>query len=223
MDNYELIAFYLKDAGEVSAHAHALRNKLNLEVRFEKLPKKVEKIREMATRNSLLAVFSRDAMSYRRVLKYAYHFPNPVLLVSEADSLFSYAHLKLPIGFLKENKEKVVWANFIQRRNNFISLELIVPTEANNDYAYMVESNAIFIENILDGSDAQYRKTIFPGGFNSLLTHLFKNTAEGVLLIMRPYRFFSWWIPTYLKLYEKFGKTQIMLVPHDEELYIPCH
>ncbi|MDL2283521.1 hypothetical protein LJB94_03305, partial [Odoribacter sp. OttesenSCG-928-G04] len=143
--------------------------------------------------------------------------------VSPSDSLESYDKLKIPVGYLMENKEKVVWANFLQKKNSSIAIELLIPTEKDDNIRSMVASNVRFMENVLDNSNSVYTKSLIDKGFEDLLKTTFVNTKDGVVLVMRPFRVFSFFIPPNLRLYDSHGRSQVLLIPRDDELYVPCH
>ncbi|MDL2251332.1 hypothetical protein LJC12_00600 [Odoribacter sp. OttesenSCG-928-J03] len=223
MVNYEIIAFYKENKEEVLIHAEALKEKLNLDLRYEKMPSNRKSTRKLVTENTVLSIFNRTTMNYRTLLKYVYEIPGPVLLVSPSDSLESYDKLKIPVGYLMENKEKVVWANFLQKKNSSIAIELLIPTEKDDNIRSMVASNVRFMENVLDNSNSVYTKSLIDKGFEDLLKTTFVNTKDGVVLVMRPFRVFSFFIPPNLRLYDSHGRSQVLLIPRDDELYVPCH
>lgn len=223
MPSYEVIAFYKEDRQSVEKHAEKLAGLYGLSLRYEKLPELETGISALLADHTVLCLFNRDEMKIRKVFKYVYHINKPALIFSNAYSTDAYNSLKVPVGYLQENKEKVVWANFFQRHNPQSRIELIIPEEKDENISRMVNDNVCFIENIFHNSGAIYEKTFLPYSFERILTHVFQARQEAVIFLMRPFRVFSFYIPYNFRLYCRYAHTQILIIPRDDELYIPCH
>ena len=52
---------------------------------------------------------------------------------------------------------------------------------------------------------------------------LFMESNGGVVLIMRPFRIFSFYFPYVLRLFRKYARTPVLIIPRDDSLYVPCH
>ena len=115
MANYEIVALYKEHESEVSAHAVAISEMYHLTLRFEKVPEMETAINSLLNQNTVLCVIHRSVFKFRKLLKYVYAITKPVIVVHPNDSPEVYNRLKVPVGYLQENKEKVVWANFFQR------------------------------------------------------------------------------------------------------------
>lgn len=223
MANYEIVALYKDHESEVSAHAVAISEMYHLTLRFEKVPEMETAINSLLNQNTVLCVIHRSVFKFRKLLKYVYAITKPVIVVHPNDSPEVYNRLKVPVGYLQENKEKVVWANFFQRNNENSRVELIVPKEKDEDIAFMVKNNVDFIENIFKKSEAQYTKVFVEGSFEKNLKKVFLESDDCVIFIMRPFRVFSFYIPYNIRLFRKYAHTPTLIIPRDESLYIPCH
>lgn len=223
MARYEIIAFYKKDKAEVVAHAAKISASYGWDLRYEKAPEMPESLITMFTEDTVACVFSRDSFGFFKLLKYIYQLKKPVFIVRERFSTESYDLLKVPVGYLQENKEKVVWANFFQRSNPSARIELVIPEEKDEDIAGMVENNVAFIENIFDNSDAKYTKTYLKGSFEKILKVTFKKEERSVIFLMRPFRIFAIYRPLNLRLFNRYAHTVVLIIPRDDELYVPCH
>lgn len=223
MDSYEIVAFYKDSEQEVSAHAVEISTLYNLGLRYEKVPRTEDSIKALLAQNTVLCLFNRSVFKFGKLMKYIYALNKPVIVIHLNDSLSVYNNLKVPVGYLQENKEKVVWANFFQRSNPNAKIELVIPKEKDEDIAFMVKNNVDFIENIFVKSNATYVKTFVDGSFEKTLKSLFKNSEDCVIFVMRPFRVFSFYIPSNLRLFRKYSHTPTLIIPRDDELYIPCH
>lgn len=223
MTDYEIVAFYKKNKEEVELHADRVGVLFGLTVRYEQLPREEVAIETLFTEKSVLCIFNREVMKFRKLLKYVYHVPKPALIIRREYLPEACNHLKVPVGYLQENKEKVVWANFFQRRNAEAQVELIVPQEKDEDIAAMVNNNLCFIENIFENSGAKYTKTFLKGSFEYVLKTTFKVQENSVIFLMRPFRVFSFYIPLNLRYFRRYAHTQTLIIPRDDKLYIPCH
>lgn len=223
MSEYEIVAFYKEAKEEVSAHAGKIAELYGFKVRYEKYPEEDTEIFPLIGENTVVCMFNRDQMKLRKLLKYVYRVRKPALIFSNTYKEEAYNSLKLPVGYLQENKEKVVWANFFQRNNSHSDIELLIPEEKDVHIAGMVNNNVSFIENIFSNSGAVYKKNYLSLPFERLLKFTFQNQEKSVIFLMLPFRVFSFFIPYYLRIYKRYAHTQVLLIPRDDELYIPCH
>lgn len=223
MSVYEMIAFYKETEAEVREHAEKFAELYGFKVRYEKYPAADSGIFALVGENTVICMFNRDQMTLRKLLKYVYGVKKPALIFSNSYAWEAYNSLKLPVGYLQENKEKVVWANFFQRNNPQSDIELLIPEEKDVKIAGMVSNNVNFIENIFNNSAAVYKKNYLSLPFERLLKFIFQKQERSVIFIMLPFRVFSFFVPYYLRIYRRYAHTQVLLIPRDDELYIPCH
>lgn len=223
MSNYEIVAFYKDSQAEVSAHAAVLSALYGLDLRYEKTPEAESSVATLLGQNTVLCVFKREVFGFRKLMKYIYALNKPVIVVHSNDSQEVYNNLKIPIGYLQENKEKVVWANFFQRNNPQAVVEMVIPKEKDENIAFMVKNNVDFIENIFQNSGANYSKVFLEGSFEKNLKKVFVESDNCIIFIMRPFRIFSWFIPYNIRLFRKYSHTPTLIIPRDDELYVPCH
>lgn len=223
MSDYHIVAFYKEDKAEISSHAEAVSRMYRLPVRYEKIPGLPSAIPLLAGADAVFCILNRTIFGFRRLMKYAYALKQPVILVHPSDSLEVFRHLKVLVGYLQENKEKVVWANFLQRHHPDSPIELVVSQEKDEDIAAMVQNNVAFIEQVLQTSKASYTKRLLIGSLEKNLKALFGESDSGLLLVMRPFRIFSFYLPFTLRLFRKYARTPMMLIPRNDSLYVPCH
>lgn len=223
MSDYGIVAFYRENETEVSKHAEAISQMYHLQLRYEKVPGLPESIAALLGANTVLCILDRTAFKFRRLMKYVYALNKPVIVVHPNDSAEVYNRLKVPVGYLQENKEKVVWANFFQHNNPDSKIDLVIPKEKDEDIAFMVKNNVVFIEQVLQKSKASYTKSFEEGSFEKNLKELFRQSDDCVLFIMRPFRVFSFYLPFNIRLFRKYAHTPTMIIPRDDALYIPCH
>lgn len=223
MIDYEIVAFYRRSETEISVHAERVGRVFGLGVRYEKAPSKASAIVAMFDDKSVFCMFNWDYFGKYKLMLYVYNLLRPCLIVRDSWSTDAYMHLKIPVGYLQENKEKVVWANFLQKYNPALDIELLVPKESDSEIISMVDSNLEFIRNILDHSKATYKETHGELGSGDHLRDIFKKTDNGVVLIMRSYRLFSFYFPFRIRMFLDHGHTPTLIIPRDEDLYIPCH
>lgn len=223
MSDYGIVAFYRENETEVSKHAEAISQMYHLQLRYEKVPGVPESVAALLGPDTVLCILDRTAFRFRRLMKYVYALNKPVIVVHPNDSAEVYNRLKVPVGYLQENKEKVVWANFFQHNNPDSKIDLIIPKEKDEDIAFMVKNNVVFIEQILQKSKASYTKSFGEGSFEKNLKELFRQSDDCVLFIMRPFRVFSFYLPFNIRLFRKYAHTPTMIIPRDDALYIPCH
>lgn len=223
MGNYGIVAFYRENESEIAAPAEALMQIYHLHLRYEKVPQFPEAMASLVGEDTVLCIFERTVFKFRKLMRYVYALNKPCMVVHRKDMPEVYHHLKVPVGYSQENKEKVVWANFLQRNNPASRIELVVPGEKDEHIAFMVENNLAFIENILQKSEARYVKTFQEGSFEKNLKRNFQQSDDCVILIMRPFRIFSFYFPYVLRLFRKYAHTPVLLIPRDDSLYVPCH
>jgi len=223
MSDYGIVAFYKENETEISPHAEVLSKMYHLQLRYEKLPRMPEAVGALLETDTVLCMLDRTAFPFRRLMKYVYAVNKPVIIVHPHDSAEVYNQLKLPVGYLQENKEKVVWANFLQHNHPGCKIELVIPREKDEDIAFMVKNNVAFIEQILQKSKVSYQKSVVEGSFEKNLREIFRESDDCVLFIMRPFRIFSFYLPYNIRLFRKYAHTPVMLIPRDDALYIPCH
>lgn len=223
MSNYEIVAFYKDSESEVATHAVAISTMYHLALRYEKAPVIVASINTLLNQNTVLCIFDRAVFKFGQLMKYVYTVTKPVIIVHPGDSPDVYNKLKVPVGYLQENKEKVVWANFFQRNNENSQVELVVPKERDEDIAFMVKNNVDFIENIFQKSEARYTKNFVEGSYEKNLKKVFVESDDCIIFIMRPFRVFSFFIPYNIRLFRKYAHTPTLIIPRDDSLYIPCH
>lgn len=223
MADYEVIAFFLHEPQEIANHAETLGKKFSFSVRYEQLPRIETGINSLLNEKTILCLFSRDILSFKKLLKYIYVIKKPALLTSSDYSTDAFDSLQLPVGYLQENKENVMWANFFQHRNSAATIELLLPNETDANIKAMVKGNTAFMENIFLKSGATYKKTPFPTNFEKTLKLTFKTQKKSLIFLMRPFRIFSFYTPYPLRLYKRWGHTPILIIPRDDKLYIPCH
>lgn len=223
MSDYGIVAFYKENEAEISRHAEAISKMYHLKLRYEKVPDLPASIATLLGQDTVLCILDRTIFKFRKLLKYVYALNKPVVIVHPKDSAEVYNRLKVPVGYLQENKEKVVWANFFQRNNAESRVELVVPKEKDEDIAFMVKNNLEFIEKIFQKSNAQYKKSFVEGSFEKNLKLIFQESDNCVVFVMRPFRVFSVFIPYNLRLFRKYAHTPVLIIPRDDSLYIPCH
>lgn len=221
--NYEIVAFYKHKESEVSVHAEHVCATFGLELRYEKVPRTASTIAAILNEKSVICLFNWDSFNTYRLMKYVYHLPRPSLIVRSAWSKDGYQHLKIPVGYLQENKEKVVWANFLQKHNTNVDIELIVPKEEDAEICSMINNNLFFIKKILTSSEAHFTETLAEENTGTSLKSVFQTVDNSMVLIMRSFRLFTFYVPFRLRMFVKYGHTPTLIIPRDEELYIPCH
>lgn len=223
MNDYEVVAFFRTDKTEISAHAENLCKLYRLQLRYEQMPGEPFAVSALLNQNTVLCMLDRTTFGFRKMMRYVYAIDKPVIIVHRNDSPDVYNCLKVPVGYLQENKEKVVWANFFHHHNGGSRIELVVPKEKDEDIAIMIANNVRFIEQILHNSKSAYEKCFLEGSFEKNLKRIFRDSSDCVVFLMRPFRIFSWHLPYNIRLFRKYAHTPTMIIPRDEELYIPCH
>lgn len=220
---YGIVAFYHEEEAEIATHAAAISAFYHLQLRYEKLPELPAAVSAFIEEDTVLCIFERSVFPFRKLLTYVYALNKPVIIVHKNDRPEVFHRLKVPVGYLQENKEKVVWANFFQHNNAGSRIELVVPKERDEGIATMVRNNLEFIENIFRKSGAIYGKTFVDGSFEKNLKKIFQQSDDCIVLLMRPFRLFSFFIPYNIRMFRKYAHTPTMIIPRDDSLYIPCH
>lgn len=223
METYGMVAFYGTSPDEVAPHAETMGRMYRLAVRYEPLPSVPSSVSSLLGKETLFCLVERSACGYRRLLRYLYAVRKPFVIVDRASSPESCAHVTLPVGYLAEERESVVWANFFRRRCPEGSLELLVPRERDAGIAAMVGNNVDFMENVLVKSGVAYRKYRMEMSFEKCLREVFRTYDGRLVLLMRRFRLFPFFIPYNLRLFRRYARVPVMVIPRDDELYIPCH
>ena len=221
--DYEIVAFYRHKESEVSAHAEQVCATFGLGLRYEKVPGTASAIAAILNEKSVICLFNWDFLGTYRLMKYVYYLSRPSLIVRSDWTKDGYLHLKIPVGYLQENKEKVVWANFLQKHNANVDIELLVPKEEDSGISTMVNDNLFFIKKILANSEAHFKETFAEEDTGTNLKNTFKTADNSMILVMRSFRLFTFYIPFRLRMFVKYGHTPTLIIPRDDELYIPCH
>ncbi|MCC8173469.1 MAG: hypothetical protein LIO65_03500, partial [Odoribacter sp.] len=222
-EDYRIVALYKSCKEEVVEQAELISDKLGLKLDYQQLPKKPKDIKSYLTSDTVLWIFSRDYFTTKSLLKYVYNLDKPALLVSNEYDTECFNCLKVPVGYLTENKEKTIWINFFQKRNPASHTELIIPKEKDRDLVGMVRDNAVFIERILRASGVKYVSSYKETNFEKTLKNTYETSDKGIICLMRPFRLLSCRIPFNLRLYFRYAKAPALIIPRDENLYTPCH
>lgn len=223
METYGIVAFYGTSPDGVAPHAEALGKLYRLRVRYEPLPSVPSSVTTLLDKETLFCLVERSACGYRKLLRYLYAVKQPFIIIPRGASPAAYSRLTLPVGYLTEERESIVWANFFRRRHPESSLQLLVPRERDAGIAAMVRNNLDFMENVLVKSGVAYRKERVERSFEKCLRELFRTNDSSLLLVMRRFRLFPFWIPYNLRLLRRYAHAPVMVIPRNDELYIPCH
>lgn len=223
MTDYSLVAFYQKEPSEVKATALAVSRIFRLSMRLLPLPYRVKEMQTVLTENTVLGVICMKEHQLLKCLKYVYALPCPVLIVPEKVDCTDCADLKIPVGYERETRECAVWANFLYHRNPGLNLELIVPKEWDSGIAAQVDDNLSFMKNIFIKSQIPYRETFMPYSFEKSLGLIGQKAQKEIILMMRPFRLFSYYIPNLFRLIFRGDRAAVLVIPRDESLYLPCH
>ena len=191
--------------------------------RCEKIPGSGKLLSACMGEDSVLCLLKRKSYSFYRLMKYVYALNKPVLVLQDHFSADTFQQLKIPVGYLKENKEKGIWANFLQRHHPGCRIEIIVPREKDEHIAAMVRNNLAFMERILKHSEARYEVVNEEKSFEKSLIKVLQDLSPGITLMMRPFRLFPFYYPYTVRLYRKHARSEVLIIPRDDSLYIPCH
>ena len=102
-------------------------------------------------------------------------------------------------------------------------IEIIVPREKDEHIAAMVRNNLAFMERILKHSEARYEVVNEEKSFEKSLIKVLQDLSPGITLMMRPFRLFPFYYPYTVRLYRKHARSEVLIIPRDDSLYIPCH
>lgn len=220
---YEIVAFYREDKSEVEEAAERMGGLYQLRWRCEKTPSDEKSIAVFVGEECVLCLFERESFGFYRLMKYVYALDKPVLLLREEFPLEKAWHLRIPVGYLQESKEAVVWANFLQRRCPDCRIELLLPREKDEYVADKVRDNAVFMEGVLKRSEARYERVEQGKSFERTLVGALREEASGMVFMMRPFRFFAFYYPHVLRLYRRYARCGVVMIPRNDALYVPCH
>lgn len=223
MADYEIVVFYRENEAEIADRARVVGEKFRLRVRFEKLPGAVGAVKALLGEKTIFCMLARETISFFKLMKYIYALDRPVLVVSQCISQETYNHLQVPVGYLQEHREKVVWANFLQRHNPDSEIVLVVPQERDEGIAEMVSDNVDFIKHVLQKSEACYATILTKVGYERSLKKVLGGEEKCVVLLMRPFRIFSFYFPYAVRLFRRYEPTAVLFIPRSDSLYIPCH
>ena len=189
---YEIVAFYKQEIEEIRECAENIGRLYGWRYRCEKIPGSGKLLSACMGEDSVLCLLKRKSYSFYRLMKYVYALNKPVLVLQDHFSADTFQQLKIPVGYLKENKEKGIWANFLQRR-------------------------------ILKHSEARYEVVNEEKSFEKSLIKVLQDLSPGITLMMRPFRLFPFYYPYTVRLYRKHARSEVLIIPRDDSLYIPCH
>ena len=192
---YEIVAFYKQEIEEIRECAENIGRLYGWRYRCEKIPGSGKLLSACMGEDSVLCLLKRKSYSFYRLMKYVYALNKPVLVLQDHFSADTFQQLKIPVGYLKENKEKGIWANFLQRHHPGCRIEIIVPREKDEHIAAMVRNNLAFMERILKHSEARYEVVNEEKSFEKSLIKVLQDLSPGITLMMRPFRLFSFTIP----------------------------
>ena len=150
---YGIVAFYHEKEAEISAHAAAISAFYHLQLRYEKLPDLPVAVSALVEEGTVLCILERSVFPFRKLLTYVYALNKPVIIVHQNDRPEVFHRLKVPVGYLQENKEKVVWANFFQRNN----AESRIVLRPGNQQEYSQENDLFLLR-----SGINHRHPFFP-------------------------------------------------------------
>lgn len=221
-EHYELVAFYREIPAEAAA-AVQVAEAYRLQLRYEKVPETPAVVRTLLHENTVLCFWPRPAWPFRRLLKYVYALDRPVWIAAGEKEGEAARHLKVPVGYLPENKEKAMWINFFCRARSACRVELVVPQEKDRGIADQVADNLEFVERVFEKAGTAYTRTYTGTGFEKSVAAVFQQTGDAVVVLMRPFRLFSFQLPLIFRLFRKYGGTSALVIPRDENLYVPCH
>ena len=84
-------------------------------------------------------------------------------------------------------------------------------------------NNLAFMERILKHSEARYEVVNEEKSFEKSLIKVLQDLSPGITLMMRPFRLFPFYYPYTVRLYRKHARSEVLIIPRDDSLYIPCH
>ena len=104
-----------------------------------------------------------------------------------------------------------------------VGKEHIYIWEKDEHIAAMVRNNLAFMERILKHSEARYEVVNEEKSFEKSLIKVLQDLSPGITLMMRPFRLFPFYYPYTVRLYRKHARSEVLIIPRDDSLYIPCH
>ena len=87
----------------------------------------------------------------------------------------------------------------------------------------MVRNNLAFMERILKHSEARYEEVNEEKSFEKSLIKVLQDLSPGITLMMRPFRLLPFYYPYTVRLYRLLARSEVLIIPRDDSLYIPCH
>lgn len=223
MADYEMIAFYWEDPSEVLTLAQSFADLYHLLLRPEKIPDIPVTISTLFRENTVMCFFQGETRPFRKLMRWVYAVKKPVLIAYGEQLEAAFHALKVPVGYLPENKEKVMWVNFFRHYHPECQVELLIPREKDEGIAEQVANNVGFMGQVFQQAGVSCRKTFTEAGFEKSLRQIFQQTDDAIVVLMRPFRLFSFQLPLTLRLFRKYGHTPVLIIPRDDALYIPCH
>ena len=193
---YEIVAFYKQEIEEIRECAENIGRLYGWRYRCEKIPGSGKLLSACMGEDSVLCLLKRKSYSFYRLMKYVYALNKPVLVLQDHFSADTFQQLKIPVGYLKENDEHI---------------------------AAMVRNNLAFMERILKHSEARYEVVNEEKSFEKSLIKVLQDLSPGITLMMRPFRLFPFYYPYTVRLYRKHARSEVLIIPRDDSLYIPCH
>lgn len=103
---YEIVAFYKQEIEEIRECAENIGRLYGWRYRCEKIPGSGKLLSACMGEDSVLCLLKRKSYSFYRLMKYVYALNKPVLVLQDHFSADTFQQLKIPVGYLKENKEK---------------------------------------------------------------------------------------------------------------------
>ena len=179
---YEIVAFYKQEIEEIRECAENIGRLYGWRYRCEKIPGSGKLLSACMGEDSVLCLLKRKSYSFYRLMKYVYALNKPVLVLQDHFSADTFQQLKIPVGYLKENMER-----------------------------------------ILKHSEARYEVVNEEKSFEKSLIKVLQDLSPGITLMMRPFRLFPFYYPYTVRLYRKHARSEVLSIPRDDSLYIPCH
>ena len=102
---YEIVAFYKQEIEEIRECAENIGRLYGWRYRCEKIPGSGKLLSACMGEDSVLCLLKRKSYSFYRLMKYVYALNKPVLVLQDHFSADTFQQLKIPVGYLKENKE----------------------------------------------------------------------------------------------------------------------
>lgn len=102
---YEIVAFHKQEIEEIRECAENIGRLYGWRYRCEKIPGSGKLLSACMGEDSVLCLLKRKSYSFYRLMKYVYALNKPVLVLQDHFSADTFQQLKIPVGYLKENKE----------------------------------------------------------------------------------------------------------------------